>query len=106
MSKNRRRYEVMLPMALNDGSPVPEEWFGEAVLEVVDQFGGASFQPFPIEGMWRHEGVLYHDKHRKLVVDVPDTVKNRRWMKRFKDRWKAKLEQLELWMVSYRIEVE
>jgi len=27
-------------------------------------------------------------------------------MKAFKARWKAKLEQLELWMVSYRIEIE
>jgi len=27
-------------------------------------------------------------------------------MKKFKKRWKFRLEQLELWMVSYRIEVE
>jgi hypothetical protein len=24
----------------------------------------------------------------------------------FKDRWKVRLEQLELWMVSYRIDIE
>jgi hypothetical protein len=40
------------------------------------------------------------------VVDVPDLVKNRRWMKQFKNRWKARLDQLELWVVSYRVEVE
>jgi hypothetical protein len=39
-------------------------------------------------------------------VDVPDSPRNRQWMKQFKDRWKVRLEQLELWMVSYRIEVE
>jgi len=27
-------------------------------------------------------------------------------MRQFKERWKMRLEQLELWMVSYRIEVE
>jgi hypothetical protein len=37
---------------------------------------------------------------------VPDTAKNRRWMKEFKGRWKKRLEQLDLWLVSYRIEVE
>ena len=37
---------------------------------------------------------------------MPDSGKNRQWMKLFKDRWKIRLEQLELWMVSYRIEVE
>ena len=42
----------------------------------------------------------------KVVVDVPDSAKNRQWMKLFKGRWKIRLEQLELWMVSYRIEVE
>lgn len=42
----------------------------------------------------------------RLVVDLPDTEENRGWMKEFKGRWKAKLEQLELWMVSYLIEIE
>jgi hypothetical protein len=42
----------------------------------------------------------------KVAVDVPDTPKHRHWMKRFKVRWKSRPEQLDLWMVSYRIEVE
>jgi len=27
-------------------------------------------------------------------------------MKKFKTKWKKKLQQLEIWMVSYRIDVE
>jgi len=27
-------------------------------------------------------------------------------MKQFKQRWKDRLEQLELWVISYRIELE
>ena len=50
--------------------------------------------------------MVYRDTLVKLVVDVPDTAKNRQWMRGFKSRWKARLEQLELWMVSHRIEVE
>ncbi len=38
--------------------------------------------------------------------DVPDTAKNRRWMKAYKARWKQRLEQLEIWMVSYTIDIE
>jgi len=45
-------------------------------------------------------------KHVRLFVDVPDMPKNRAWMKEFKARWKKKLKQLEIWMVSYRIEIE
>jgi len=51
-------------------------------------------------------GVLYRDNLVKVIVDVPDSAKHRQWMRQFKGRWKARLEQLELWMVSYRIEVE
>jgi hypothetical protein len=42
----------------------------------------------------------------RLVVDVPDLVKHRKWMKQFKQSWRQRLEQLELWMVSYPIQVE
>jgi hypothetical protein len=55
---------------------------------------------------WRQSGTLYRDNLVRLVVDVPGTAKNRTWMKGFKQRWKNKLEQLELWMVSYLITVE
>jgi hypothetical protein len=40
------------------------------------------------------------------VVDVPDTIANRQWMRQFKARWKSKLEQLELWLISYRIKLD
>lgn len=50
--------------------------------------------------------MVYRDNLVKIVVDVPDSVKHRRWMKQFKARWKAQFEQLELWMVSYRIDIE
>jgi hypothetical protein len=39
-------------------------------------------------------------------VDIADISENRQWMRQFKERWKVRLEQLELWMVSHRIEVE
>ena len=42
----------------------------------------------------------------RIVIDTPDLVKNRQWMKRFKKRWKSRLEQLELWVISYKIEIE
>jgi hypothetical protein len=106
MSSKWRHYEVLLPLQRNDGTPIPPEQASEAVLEIVDHFGAASHETQKIEGHWRHQGVLYRDEHSRLIVDVPDTVKNRKWMKQFKDRWKKRLEQIELWMVSYRIDIE
>jgi hypothetical protein len=50
--------------------------------------------------------VLYRDNLVRIVVDVPDEPDNRRWMRAFKERWKSRLEQLELWMVSYVIDLD
>jgi hypothetical protein len=106
MSNRWRRFEVLLPVRFNDGRDVPPDWLAEAVLEIVDRFGAASYETQKVEGHWRYGGVLYRDDIVRVVVDVPDSAKNREWMKDFKNRWRARLEQLELWMVSYRIEVE
>ena len=106
MSSNWRRFEVLLPLQFNDGREVPAQWLAEAVLEVVDRFGAASYETQKVEGHWRHGGVVYRDNLVRIVVEVPDSNENRDWIKEFKRRWKVKLEQLELWVVSYRIEIE
>jgi hypothetical protein len=43
MSSKWRRFEVLLPLEFNDGRDVPTEWLAEAVLEVVGEFGAASY---------------------------------------------------------------
>jgi hypothetical protein len=106
MSSRWRRYEVLLPLQFNDGRDVPPEWLSDAVFEVVDKFGAAGYETQKVEGHWRQAGVTYRDNLVKLVIDVPDTAVNRKWMKRFKQRWKTKLDQLELWVVSYVITIE
>jgi hypothetical protein len=106
MSSRWRRFEVLLPLRFNDGRDVPGEWMAEAVLEIVAHFGAASYETQRVEGHWRHSGILYRDDLVRVVVDVPDSPRNRQWMRQFKERWKVRLEQVELWMVSYRIEVE
>jgi hypothetical protein len=81
MSSNWRRFEVLLPRQFNDGREVPQESLAEAVLEVVDQFGAASYETQRVEGHWRQGGVLYRDNLVRLVVDVPDSDDNRNWMR-------------------------
>ena len=106
MSSKWRRFEVLLPLQFNGARDVPPEWLAEAVLQIVDHFGAASYETQKVEGHWRQGGVVYRDNLVKVIVDVPDTVKNRTWMRQFKGRWKTRFEQLELWMVSYQVQVE
>jgi hypothetical protein len=106
MPTNWRRFEVLLPLQFNDGRDVQPQWLAEAVLEIVDRFGAASYETQKIEGQWRSGGLLYRDNLVKIVVDVFDVPDNRQWMKEFKDRWKTRLEQLDLWLVSYSIDID
>ncbi|MGZ8486532.1 MAG: hypothetical protein ACXW6J_19920 [Candidatus Binatia bacterium] len=72
----------------------------------MDHFGAASYETQKVEGHWRQGEVVYRDNLVKIVVDVADSAAHRNWMKQYKARWKTRLEQLELWMVSYRIEID
>jgi hypothetical protein len=67
MSNKWRRYEVLLPLQLNDGREVPADWLADAVLEIVDQFGAASYETHKVEGHWRHAGVVYRDNLGRLL---------------------------------------
>jgi hypothetical protein len=84
MSSKWRRFEVLLPLQFNDGNPVPEDWLGEALFELADRFGGASFETQEVKGIWLHAGVIYRDNSVRQVVDVPDLARNRKWMRQFK----------------------
>lgn len=106
MNNNLRRYEILLPLRFNDGRDVPPEWLSDAVLEIVERFGAASYETQKIEGHWRNGEMTYRDDLVRIVVDLPDETENRDWIREFKKRWKAKLDQVELWVVSYRIDFE
>jgi hypothetical protein len=70
MKSKSRRYEVLLPVRFNDGSEVPEELLGQAVNEVVEQFGAVTFYK-EAEGRWRHEEVTCRDDLALPVVESP-----------------------------------
>lgn len=97
---------MLLPLQFNDGRDVPSEWLAKAVLEMVEHFGAASYETQKLEGHWRQGGFVYRDNLVRLIVDVPDTPQSREWMREFKRRWKARLEQLDLWVVSHLIDIE
>jgi hypothetical protein len=44
MSSKWRRFEVLLPLQFNDGREISPDWLADAVLEIVDHFGAASYE--------------------------------------------------------------
>ena len=50
MSSKWRRFEILLPLRFNDGCELDSDWIAEAVLEITDYFGAASYETQKLEG--------------------------------------------------------
>jgi hypothetical protein len=100
-----RRYEILVPLVFNDGSPVPEGLVAETLKELREYFGAASWETQVLEGVWEHEGVVYHDSLTRFFVDVPDLPQHREFFARFKERLKQRFNQLDVWITSHLIDV-
>lgn len=106
MDRKSRRYEILFPTQFNDGRDVPQDLLGEATSEILVEFGAASCDTQTISGSWRHNGIIYRDSLIKYVAAIDDNKLNRRWMNKYKRRWKERLDQIEIWLISFPIRIE
>jgi hypothetical protein len=100
-----RRFEVLLPLRFNDGSLVPDDAVADTLLELEQQFGAVSCETQTIRGQWRHEGQDYRDDLIRVFVDVADEPESRQFFVEYKERLKARFQQLDIWLTTYPIEV-
>ena len=105
MSSLYRRYELLLPLRFNDGKPVPEELMADALLELEDHFGAVSAETQVIRGFWRHQGQSYRDDLVRAFIDVPDLPESHQFFLEFKERIKARFQQIDIWMTSHPVDV-
>jgi hypothetical protein len=105
MSRLVRRFEVLLPLRFNDGTPVPDDAVADTLLELEQRFGAVSCETQTIRGQWRHEGQSYRDDLIRVFVDVADESENRQFFVEYKERLKARFQQLDIWLTTYLIEV-
>jgi hypothetical protein len=105
MSREFRRFELLLPLRFNDGQPIPDEVIGETLSELREQFGAVSCESQTIRGVWEHGGQVYRDDLVRVFVDAPDILESREFFVSFKERVKTRFKQIDIWMTTYRIEV-
>jgi hypothetical protein len=105
MSGALRRFEVLLPLRFNDGTPVPDAAVADTLVELEERFGAVSCETQTIRGHWRHEGRGYRDDVIRVFVDVPDGPEGREFFAEYKERLKARFRQLDIWVTTYLIEV-
>lgn len=105
MSSSLRRFEILLPLRFNDGSPVPDELVGQTVLELRQQFNSISAESQTIRGYWQHQGEEFRDELVRVFVDVPDTEANHAFFVNYKEQLKARFQQIDIWMTTYPIQI-
>ena len=80
-----RRYEILLPLAYNDGSEIEREKFDQTHCELVDRFGADTTDTVHTTGRWIYEGALYVDKLLRIRLDVEDNEENRSFFEKYKE---------------------
>ncbi len=51
MSREFRRFELLLPLRFNDGAAIPDEVIGATLLELRERFGAVSCESQTIRGV-------------------------------------------------------
>ncbi len=105
MSISFRRYEMLIPLRFNDGRAVPESSVADTLLELRERFGAVSSETQIISGQWESQGQVYRDEHFRIFIDVEDSVENRQFFLRLKNRLKLRFDQIDIWMTSHPVDV-
>ena len=100
------RYEILLPLKYNDGSSVEPERLLQTKQDLVQKFGALTVDPYPVQGLWTHQGTSYQDALLRYTVDVEeDTAAVQVFFGEFKEILKSRFRQLDVWIVAYPIRV-
>lgn len=91
-----RRYEILLPIRYNDGALVEAEKFDLVIEELSDRFGGVTFQPEHLRGVWLHEGQKFDEANVRVVVDVEDSPEAAEFFGRYKKLLKERFRQIDI----------
>ncbi len=105
MNASFRRFEILLPRRFNSGQPVPDELITDTLLELEERFGAVSSETQIIRGLWRHEDQLFRDELIRVFVDTADVPESRQFLLEFKERAKARFQQIDIWMTTYPVEI-
>jgi hypothetical protein len=103
------RFEVLVPLFYNDGTPVESEHIDQVISDLIEQFGAYRCQPAaPYEGAWtdvqpEQAPTVYRDRLLMLTVDTDRDESIVQWFADFKLRLAEMLRQLEIYLAVTEI---
>lgn len=98
------RFEILLPLNYNDGSEIEAEKFDRTADELCDRFGGVTQDTVRVTGAWKYGGTRYRDILYRIRIDTTDRAA-KTFLKDNKETWKARFQQLDIWITSHEIDV-
>ena len=99
-----KRFEILLPLNYNDGTLIEAEKFDQTAEELSDRFGGITQDTVRITGAWKYGSARYRDDLLRIRIDTNDP-QARVFFRAQKDVWKARFQQIDIWIVAYEIEI-
>lgn len=100
-----KRYEILLPLTYNDGTPIEESHFLKTNEELLEEFSATTIDTIIATGSWLYQGVLYNDRLLRIRIDVEASDKNTDFLRHYKEKLKERFKQIDIWITSYDIEI-
>lgn len=93
-----KKYEIYLPLKYNDGKEIEAEKIKRIREELIAVFGAltVSSQSAPYQGSWKYGGVNFIDDIIKIEIITADDRKTEKFFRKFKERLKQLLKQIDI----------
>jgi hypothetical protein len=102
--RQQKEYAILLPLKYNSAEPVPYELILQTRDELVQRFGGASFDPGVVEGYWVMAARVYSDELIRVRVSADGTPDDDQFIQEYKERLKLRFDQEEIYVTASVIE--
>jgi hypothetical protein len=99
-----KRYEILLPLTYNDGTPIDAGKFDQTAEELCDRFGGVTQDTVQVFGTWKYGGTRYRDELLRIRIDTSDPSANT-FLQAQKAVWKERFQQIDIWITASEIEI-
>ena len=99
-----KRYEILLPLTYNDGTPIEAEKFDQTAEELCERFGGITQDTIRVTGTWKYGGTRYRDELLRMRVDTNDPSATE-FFRAQKETWKQRFQQIDIWITASEIEI-
>jgi hypothetical protein len=99
-----KEYDLYVPLFLNDGAPVSDEFIDRLGERLLQQFGGCTFFPQPNKGLWKMGNVVFRDQIVIFRVLTGNVRAARRFFRELKRELLVELQQEAILIVEKNVE--